>query len=205
MKEHFIGFKTVDESSGESLTELIMNTMNEYSICIQNCRGQGYDNGANMKGKNKGVQARILAINSRASFVPCGCHSLNLVISDAASSSINSISLFGVIQRLYVLFSASVHRWKILTTHVIELTFKPLCSTRWESRINSVKAVRYKLPELYDALMELAESPSTDSGIRHEALSLASYITEFKFLVSVVIRHDILSQVNIEVNLCKAK
>ena len=159
VKEHFIGFKTVDESSGESLTELIMNTMNEYSICIQNCRGQGYDNGANMKGKNKGVQARILAINSRASFVPSGCHSLNLVISDAASSSINSISLFGVIQRLYVLFSASVHRWKILTTHVIELTFKPLCSTRWESRINSVKAVRYQLPELYDTLMEFASHP----------------------------------------------
>ena len=45
--------------------------------------------------------------------------------------------------------------------------------------------------------MELTESPSTDSGIRHEALSLASYITEFKFLVSVVIWHDILFQVNI--------
>ena len=95
VKEHFIGFKTVDESSGESLTELIMNTLNEYTICIQDCRGQGYDNGANMKRKNKGVQARILAINSRACFVPCGCHSLNLVISDAASSSIDSIFCLG--------------------------------------------------------------------------------------------------------------
>lgn len=72
-----------------------------------NCRSQGYDNGANMRGRNKGVQARILSQERRALFMPCGCHSLNLVVSDMAKSSTVAISLFGTIQRIYVLFSSS--------------------------------------------------------------------------------------------------
>jgi len=51
--EHFIGFKTVDESTGESLTELLLNTLKENQFDIMNCRGQGNNNGANMKGKTK--------------------------------------------------------------------------------------------------------------------------------------------------------
>ena len=61
-----------------------------------------------------------------------------------------------------------------------ELTLKPLCSTRWESRINSVKAVKYQLPESYDELMELTRSSNADTGIIHKALCLANYTTEFK-------------------------
>ncbi|CAN7946880.1 unnamed protein product [Ixodes pacificus] len=50
-----------------------MSTLEECDIMIEECRGQGYDNGANMKAKRKGVQARILDENLRAFFVPCGC------------------------------------------------------------------------------------------------------------------------------------
>ncbi|KAF8113897.1 hypothetical protein N665_0044s0012 [Sinapis alba] len=45
-----------------------------------------YGNGSNMKGKNKGVQKRLLEINRRTFFTVCGCHSLNLVLCDMASS-----------------------------------------------------------------------------------------------------------------------
>ncbi|CAN7952242.1 unnamed protein product [Ixodes pacificus] len=53
IQEHFIGFKTVCESTGEGLTKAIMSTLEEGDIMIEDCRGQGYDNGANMKGKGK--------------------------------------------------------------------------------------------------------------------------------------------------------
>ncbi|CAM5084779.1 unnamed protein product [Natator depressus] len=135
VKEHFICFWSVDDSPGKGLTELFMKILNENKIKLQDCRGQGYDNGANMKGRNSGVQARILALNPRAFFMPCGCHSLNLVVSDAASSS---VSLFGVLQRTYILFSASTIRLKILIDNVTNLTVKLLSDTNWESRIDSV-------------------------------------------------------------------
>jgi hypothetical protein len=36
--------------------------VNYFQLEFGRCSGQGYDNSANMKGKNKGVQARILSI-----------------------------------------------------------------------------------------------------------------------------------------------
>jgi len=84
IKEHFIGFKTATDSTGLGLSQLMLQTLKDNNIEFTNCRGQGYDNGANMKGKNQGVQARLLNINPRAFYIPCSCHSLNLVVADAA-------------------------------------------------------------------------------------------------------------------------
>ncbi|KAL4119436.1 hypothetical protein QTP88_012245 [Uroleucon formosanum] len=205
VKEHFIGFKTVESSTGLSLTDLLLKALAEKNISFQDCRGQGYDNGANMKGQKKGVQARVLSMNPRATFVPCNCHSLNLVVSDAASCSINSITVFGVLQRIYVLFSSSVNRWKILTDNIKGLTVKPLSDTRWESRINSVKVVRFQTEQIYNALIKLSEVENIDAGTRHEAVSLADQLTDFKFLISLVVWYDILFQVNLVIKSMQAK
>lgn len=48
-------------------------------IDIADCRGQGYDNGANISGKVKGVQAHILQRNPLATYSLCASHSLNPV------------------------------------------------------------------------------------------------------------------------------
>jgi len=73
-------------------------------------RGQDYDNGSNMKGKHQGVQKRFLEINSRALYMPCACHSRNLTLGDMAHSCVKAISFFGVIRRLYSVFSGSTKR-----------------------------------------------------------------------------------------------
>jgi len=57
--EHFVGYLIVDDSSGASLATLLLSKLDELGLRLSNCRGQGYDNGANMRGCNKGVQARI--------------------------------------------------------------------------------------------------------------------------------------------------
>ncbi len=56
-----------------------------------------------MKGQSKGVQTRILRLNPRAFFTPCGCHSLNLVLGDMARSCPKAMTFFGVVQRIYTL------------------------------------------------------------------------------------------------------
>uniref|UniRef100_A0ACD5TYJ6 Uncharacterized protein n=1 Tax=Avena sativa TaxID=4498 RepID=A0ACD5TYJ6_AVESA len=53
---------------------------------VANVRGQGYDNGSNMKGKKQGVQNRLLIENPKALYMPCACHSLNLTLCDMAKS-----------------------------------------------------------------------------------------------------------------------
>lgn len=114
IKEHFMGFLEAEESTGQHLASLILKRLEELKIPFEDCRGQSYDNGANMRGKNKGVQARLLEMNPRALFVPCGAHTLNLVVADAAKSSVDATGYFGILHKLYTLFSASTQRWAIL-------------------------------------------------------------------------------------------
>ena len=89
---------------------LILERLSEFNINFDDCRGQSYDNGANMKGKNKGVQARLLEKNCRALYVPCGAHTLNLVVTDAVKASTDANNFFGIIiKKLYNLL-AYLHR-----------------------------------------------------------------------------------------------
>ena len=86
-------FEAID-STGEGLTELILTHLEKLGIDLKWLRGQGYDNGANMKGVRKGVQNRILEKYPRAFYVPCACHSLNLVVNDAATTSTDTTAFF---------------------------------------------------------------------------------------------------------------
>ena len=97
IKEQFITFLKVDESTGKNLAFELFNILQLLGIDIQNCRGQGYDNGANMKGKNNGVQAHILNVNPRAFYLPGACHNLNLLLGDIAQCNSHAVLFFFVL------------------------------------------------------------------------------------------------------------
>ncbi|XP_048514979.1 zinc finger MYM-type protein 1-like [Athalia rosae] len=197
VREHFLGFLPVYDTSGEGLTTTIFEELAKLDIPIENMRGQGYDNGANMKGKRAGVQNRILSVNPRAFFVPCSAHTLNLVVNDAASASGESWGFFQAVQKIYTFFSSSTYRWDVLKKYVTSLTVKSVSDTRWESRIEAVKPLRYQLGAIYDALLEISNDKKKDHVTQHEARSLAISIADFRFICSVVIWYDILSEVNV--------
>lgn len=60
---------------------------------FDDCRGQSYDNGDNMRGKNMWIQTRILEKNIRSLYVLCGAHTLNFALDDAAKSSTDATIL----------------------------------------------------------------------------------------------------------------
>lgn len=107
------------------------------SLSLENLRGQGYDNGSNMKGKHSGVQKKDFRY-TRAFFVPCSSHTLNLVVNDAAKCCLAETSFFNLVEKIYVYFSVPIHRWEVLLRHVPSLTLKPLSDTRWENRIDAL-------------------------------------------------------------------
>ncbi|KAL4592056.1 hypothetical protein LXL04_005036 [Taraxacum kok-saghyz] len=160
----------VDDTSGLGLCNELVKALNVFGLNVDDVRGQGYDNGSNMKGKYKGVQKRFREINPSALYMSCACHSLNLTLSDMAHSS--------------------TKRWNILVNKVPKLTVKSLCNTRWESRIKSVKAIRFQAPEIRLALKELCKS-CDDAKSKSEAESLISAIENFEFLLGMVKSTDI--------------
>ncbi|XP_025760119.1 zinc finger MYM-type protein 1-like [Oreochromis niloticus] len=194
IEEYFMGFLETDESTGKHLTSMILNRLEELKIPFEDCRGQSYDNGANMRGKNKGIQARLLELNPRALFVPCGAHTLNLVVADAAKGSIHATSYFGILQKLYNLFSASTQRWAILKKHA-NITLKMWSETRWESKINSVEPLRYQASAVREALIEVRDH-TKDSVIKIEAQSLSEEVGSYRFSICTVVWYDILNQIH---------
>ncbi|KAL0772360.1 hypothetical protein Bca101_037511 [Brassica carinata] len=148
-----------------------------------------------MKGKHQGVQKRLLEINSKALFMSCACHSLNLVVSDMAHSCVKAVSFFGIVQRIYTIFSSSTKRWNVLLKHISCFTVKSLSNTRWESRIKSVKAIRYQAPQRRSALLELYDL-CDDAISKSETESLVDALENFEFLLGIVIWHDILFAIN---------
>ncbi|KAL4083493.1 hypothetical protein QTP88_028809 [Uroleucon formosanum] len=201
ISEHFLTFIELHDTTGLNMTHVLLETLKKYGILLDDMRGQGYDNGANMRGQQNGVQARVRQLNRRAFYVPCNAHSLNLVLNDSANCCLGAVIFFNIIQEVYVFFSASTHQWNVLLKHINNLTVKPLSGTRWESRLDAVPAIRFQIKEIYSALLEISQDNLlvNPSGVksRAEAIGIINKFLNFKFLCCLVVWYDILFEINI--------
>jgi hypothetical protein len=125
-----------------------LNKIEQDGPDIKNTRGQSYDHGANMAGKYKGVQVRILQVNEAAKFIPCSAHSLNLACCHAAQVSSDVTTYLGTVQ---LFCSSSTTRWGILTS-CLDQTLKRHYDIRWSSKLTAIEAMHDQLLEIKTAL-----------------------------------------------------
>ena len=156
VKESFIDFLPKDTKNAKGIYDMIIKALRDINLSVTDCRGQGYGNAATMAGIHSGVQPRLKKVNPKAECIACTNHSLNLVGVHAAGSSVNSVTFFGAVERLFTFFSASTHRWDILKEYV-PITVKRIVETRWSAKHDAVKAIKSYYEKVLEALERLTE------------------------------------------------
>ena len=202
--ERFLAFVDCYEKTGVAIANLIIKVLSDNSIPICDCRGQGYDNGSNMAGKYNGAQAHILKINHFALFSPCACHSLNLCGSQAAECCPQVQTFFGIIQKLYNIFSCSPMRWKILQEKC-GLSLHNLSTTRWSDRVNSVRPFVSHIDGIKAALNSLLDELNLTTETKVEIQAVSKYVGTFICILMSCIWVKVLGAIDLRNKILQAR
>lgn len=201
--ERFLAFVDCNQKTGSAIADLIRDTLKVNNIPLSECRGQGYDNGSNMRGEYNGAKSHILRDNPLAVYSPCAAHSLNLCGVDSAECCRKAITFFGVVQKCYKTFSSSPMRWEILKAK-IGCSLHSLSDTRWSSRIDAVKPFANHLPGLQDALENLSTLNLT-AETKRDVAGIIKYIRKFECILMASIWSKILSAINARSTVLQAR
>ena len=98
IEERFLVFFDCCNKTGVAIALMILNVLKKMAYLFSECRGQGYDNAANMSGKDNGVQTLISSVNPLSLYSSCACISLNLCGADTAESCMEAATFFGFVQ-----------------------------------------------------------------------------------------------------------
>ena len=110
IKNRFIQVSNVQSTTGEALEKEVISMLNTNNLSIDDMRGQGYDRAANMSGIYNGLQSRLQRQNPKALYVHCHAHCLNLVLVESAKSSIQFVTFFSLVEKLYAFVANSSKR-----------------------------------------------------------------------------------------------
>ena len=185
VKERFIAFVDYNKKTGQDIADMIKSELEKHRIPLEDCRGQGYDNGSNMAGKFKGAQAIIANSNPLAKFSNCGAHSLNLCGVHAAEGCNDVITFFGMVQKLYNFFAHSPQSWEILQSY-IGCSLHNLSQTRWSARVESVKPIAKHLPLIKHAIVKCKEL-NLSSECKIELQGIEQYMKSFKCVLMATV------------------
>lgn len=189
--ERFICFIPNVGHKSQQLADVILEKLEVLGINIMDCRGQSYDNAANMSGQYTGLQARLKDINPLATYVPCAAHSLNLVGTSAVGFCEFSTTFFGIEQELYNFFSVSTYRWSQLQT---KFSLKSLSVTRWSARADASKALYTSYSEIVEVLQLIAGDVNEKPTTRSEAKALMIKLNQIEIAILTCFWHKVLER-----------
>lgn len=194
--ERFLYFFDNVGHKADEMFEVILKFLDKYKLNLADCRGQSYDNANNMSGIYNGLNAKILGINSRAIFVPCACHSINLVGQCAAECCTEAVHFFILIQKIYSFFSVSTKRWALLKAKLgpTKKLPKAFSDTRWSARSDACTALFQNYKEIIDVLKEIESDNLEKVLTRTEAGGLLRKMEKMEMALLLTIWQTILER-----------
>lgn len=198
--ERFLQFIPITAHTGDYLSDIVLNFIEKHEINLKDCRGQAYDNASNMSGQYNGLQSRILATNSLATFIPCAAHSLNLVGSNVVSTNPKACEFFSFVENLYLYFVHSTFRWNMLKTAFNDkedILLKRATGTRWSAKYDAIKSLHLNLLKVKEVLISLQEEQCLQcDDSKCKARGLLNKLCKFENVLLLKVWHDILSKFN---------
>jgi len=116
VEETFLGFVELPKTDAQTISEVLLNSVQHWGLNTSNWRGQGYDGASTMSGQVSGVQARITAKLPKVRyFVHCRSHCFNLVIVVSCSKVPSVRNFMDTFKAITFFFTASPKRKGILS------------------------------------------------------------------------------------------
>ena len=197
IREEFLSFLHCKWGlSGEQLSKLIIDALNDLTLSVDDCRGQGYDGAGAVAGHINGLAAHILRHNPKALYTHCFSHRLNLSICDMLSilevnkmlKHVSDVANFiNVSQTRNIPFATKVKESDINTKKAKLLS---VCKTRWVERVDGLDTFQELFVPVVQTLDDLASNAKP--SLSTDASSLLTHISRFDFIASLVITRNIL-------------
>ncbi|KAE9523745.1 hypothetical protein AGLY_015805 [Aphis glycines] len=201
--ERFLKFLPNQGHNAQKMFEGIMQVLEEFNLDIKNCRGQSYDNASAMSGKYNGLQSKIIAENSLATWVPCAAHSLNLVGKAAAECCSFTISFLNFLEEIYVFFTSSTLRYNLLIENLKTnekktnvLVPKRISTTRWSCRADATKVLVQGYPQIKSTFRSFSKDLNELPKTRHESNGLYKKMCQLETGIYCIFWHEILDGLN---------
>ena len=154
-----------------------------------------------MSGRYNSLQGNVAAKNNLAAWIPYAGHSLNLVVKAAAGCCTAAGSFFDILECVYVFFTASTHRYEVLS-NALKSADRSFCvpkrinTIRWSCRAYASKAFVQGYPEIKNALAEFADNPNEVPKVRSESNGLYDRMCLLETGIYSVFWNDIQERVN---------
>ncbi|XP_042209606.1 zinc finger MYM-type protein 1-like [Homarus americanus] len=165
--ERFVKFLPIEGHKAQEMFKGLLKFFADNDIDIQNCRGQSYDNATSMSGRYNGLQAKVVAENHHAIWIPC-----------AAST------------HRYAILSDLL---KTVASGPVSVP-KRISTTRWSCRAVEVKAVVQGYLPIREALAKIARDENETSKTCYKANGLHDKMCKLETAIYAVLWHDILGR-----------
>lgn len=184
--ERLVEVFTTGETSGSVLNERIMEVMKSIKFDLKWLVGQCYDGAGNMRGRLSGLATLIQQQCSKAVYIWCHAHRLNLVMNSVTSCCSDVKNTLGMLEELYA-FMTGHKRNDILLKAQAEsdgrkLQLKRVSTTRWNSTEAAVDTILRRYREVLEALEHLSRCVG-DSETVTSAIGLKLRLKDFRVII----------------------
>ncbi|KAM4816118.1 52 kDa repressor of the inhibitor of the protein kinase-like [Urocitellus parryii] len=203
LREEFVGFLPY-EADAEILAVKFHTTITEkWGLNMEYCRGQAYIVSSGFSSKMKVVASRLLEKYPQAIYTLCSSCALNMWLAKSVPVMGVSVAL-GTIEEVCSFFHRSPQLLLELD-NVISVLFqnseergkelKEICHSQWTGRHDAFEI----LVDLLQALVLCLDGINSDTNIRWNncitgrAFVLCSAVTDFDFIVTIVVLKNVLS------------